>query len=63
VIERGSDAYPVVWYAATNLDITDELIKAYNAQAEGSSSAPANGPTHGASPKLSKPLPDNPTPN
>ncbi len=26
VIERGSDAYPVVWYAANNLDITDELI-------------------------------------
>jgi outer membrane protein len=63
VIERGSDAYPVVWYAATNLDITYELIKAYNAQAEGSSSAPANGPAHGASPKLSKPLPDNPAPN
>ena len=35
VIERGSDAYPVVWYAAGNMDITDELIKAYNAQAEG----------------------------
>ena len=48
VIERGSDAYPVVWYAAGNMDITDELIKAYNAQAEGASS---------------KPLPDNPTPN
>lgn len=63
VIERGSDAYPVVWYAANNLDITDELIKAYNAQAEGASSPPANGPAHSASPKSSKPLPDNPTPN
>ena len=63
VIERGSDAYPVVWYAAGNMDITDELIKAYNAQAEGASPAPANGPAHGASPKASKPLPDNPTPN
>jgi outer membrane protein len=51
VIERGSDAYPVVWYAAGNLDITDELVKAYNAQAEG------------ASPKASKPLPDSPAPN
>jgi outer membrane protein len=50
VIERGSDAYPVVWYAAGNLDITDELIKAYNAQA------------HGGSPKSAKPLPDNPSP-
>jgi len=63
VIERGSDAYPVVWYAANNLDITDELIKAYNAQAEGASSPPANGPAHGASSKSSKPLPDNPSPN
>jgi outer membrane protein len=63
VIERGSDAYPVVWYAATNLDITDEFIKAYNAQAEGASSAPANGPVHGATPKSSKPLPDSPSPN
>ena len=51
VIERGSDAYPVVWYAAKNLDITDDLIKAYNAQAEA------------ASPKSSKPLPDSPSPN
>jgi outer membrane protein len=62
VIERGSDAYPVVWYAAGNMDITDELIKAYNAQADGVLSAPANGPTHGGA-KSSKPLPDNPTPN
>src|SRR3984957_12091893 len=50
VIERGSDAYPVVWYAAGNMDITDELIKAYNAQAEGGAMS-------------SKPLPDNPKPN
>lgn len=35
VIERGSDANPVVWYAAAKTDITDELIKAYNAQAGG----------------------------
>jgi outer membrane protein len=63
VIERGSDANPVVWYAAGNMDITDELIKAYNAQADGASSAPANGPTHSVSPKLSKPLPDNPPPH
>jgi outer membrane protein len=50
VIERGSDAYPVIWYAAGNMDITDELIKAYNAQAEGASSAPANAPTHNPKP-------------
>src|ERR1700684_2640568 len=60
-IERGSDAYPVVWYAATNLDITDELIKAYNAQAEGASPASANGPAHSVPPNSSKPLPDSPS--
>jgi outer membrane protein len=32
VVERGSDTAPVVWYAANNLDITEQLIKAYNAQ-------------------------------
>jgi outer membrane protein len=63
VIERGSDAYPVVWYAAGNMDITDELIKAYNAQVEGTSSAPANAPTHSDAPKSLKSLPDNSTPN
>lgn len=62
VIERGSDANPVVWYAAGNMDITDELIKAYNAEAEGTSSAPATPPAHGVSPKSSKPLLDNPSP-
>jgi outer membrane protein len=40
VVERGSDAAPVVWYAAANLDITADLIKAYNAQA--GSAAPAS---------------------
>jgi outer membrane protein len=63
VIERGSDANPVVWYAASNLDITDELIKAYNAQAEVTPAAPANGPAHGSAPKSTKSLPDNPAPN
>jgi outer membrane protein len=54
VIERGSDAAPVVWYAAGNLDITDELIKAYNTQPSagrpGLPNAPGGGnpstPTH-----------------
>lgn len=40
VVERGSDAAPVVWYAAANLDITADLIKAYNAQS--GSVAPAS---------------------
>jgi outer membrane protein len=63
VIERGSDANPVVWYAAGNMDITEELIKAYNVQAEGASSAPAMPSIHGVSPKPSKALPDGPSPH
>jgi outer membrane protein len=63
VIERGSDANPVVWYAANNMDITDDLIKAFNAQAAGTSSAPATGPAHTVSPKSTKPLPDSPSPH
>jgi outer membrane protein len=33
VIERGSDTSPIVWYAAPDIDITDDVIKAYDAQA------------------------------
>ena len=51
VIERGSDANPVVWYAAANTDITDEVIKAYNAQAGDDV------------PKLGKAIPDAPSHN
>ena len=40
VVERGSDTAPVVWYAAANLDITADLIKAYNTQS--GSAAPAS---------------------
>ena len=50
VIERGSDASPVVWYTAKNMDITDELIKAYNSEGEttphsnGNKTAPTRNP-------------------
>jgi outer membrane protein len=46
VIERGSEAAPVIWYAAGNLDITDALVKAYNAQS--GSTAPASATKPGA---------------
>ena len=32
VIDRGPDSAPVVWYAAEEADITDRLVKAYNAK-------------------------------
>ncbi|HTJ29665.1 MAG TPA: OmpH family outer membrane protein [Acidobacteriaceae bacterium] len=31
IVERGSDAAPVVWYAAPQVDITADVVKAYNA--------------------------------
>ncbi len=62
VIERGSDASPVVWYAADNVDITVQLIKAYNAQAGAATSRTPNNPNSTESPKLPQPLPESPTP-
>src|SRR5271155_285677 len=59
VIERGSDTAPIVWYAAANMDITDQLIKAYNAQAGAATSAT---PSYGDPAKSSPPLPESPTP-
>lgn len=50
VVERGSDAQPVVWYAAANLDITADLVKAYDAQA-GVAAAPAAKPAVPSAPK------------
>ena len=50
VIERGSDAAPVVWFAAADMDITDQLVKAYNAQSSGGSSGSAAKPALPESP-------------
>jgi len=44
VIERGSDAAPVVWYAAGNLDITEALVTAFNAQSGMTVPSSANKP-------------------
>ncbi len=32
VLERGTETAPVVWYAASNVDITDQIIKSYDAK-------------------------------
>lgn len=32
VLERGTETAPVVWYTASNVDITDQLIKGYDAK-------------------------------
>ncbi len=54
VIDRGSDTAPVVWYAATNADITVELIKAYDLKAAA---------TTGSRTNPNSPLPPAPTPH
>jgi outer membrane protein len=56
VIERGSDAAPVVWYAANNMDITEQLVKAYNVQSGTTPTGPPAGPKSGSQ----KTLPDAP---
>jgi len=32
VVERGNDSSPIVWYAANGIDITDQIVSAYNAK-------------------------------
>ncbi len=56
VLERGTYASPIVWYAASNIDITDQIIKAYNTKSGVSDStlpdkpaAPVRNPTAPAS--------------
>lgn len=58
VIERGSEAAPIVWYAASNMDITDQLVKSYNAQAGVVGAEPPDGPSHGAPGRTSKRTPN-----
>ena len=41
VIERGTDSAPIVWYAASNVDITEQIAKAYDLK---SGIAPSNLP-------------------
>ena len=54
VIERGSDTAPVVWYAAKDVDITDQVVKAYNQTV---ASSPAQGSSAPASTLPSSPSP------
>ncbi|HMH13157.1 MAG TPA: OmpH family outer membrane protein [Edaphobacter sp.] len=56
VLERGTDAAPIVWYAASNVDITAQIIKSYDAKSGlGAPSLPnkpaAPRPSSGISPK------------
>jgi outer membrane protein len=63
VIERGSDASPIVWYAADSLDITDQLIKAYDAQSGANTPQPRVNPSSPWTTKVPEPLPNTPSPH
>ena len=63
VLERGSDAAPVVWYTANNMDITDQLVKAYNAQSSAVSSGTPDSPNQGSRTNPPKTLPESPSPH
>jgi outer membrane protein len=56
VLERGTDTDPIVWYAASNVDITDQITRGYDAKfGPGASSLPetpsATQPPAGVTPK------------
>jgi outer membrane protein len=57
VLERGSDSSPIVWYAASNVDITEQVVKAYNLKSGITASALPDEPKAPARP--SKPQPAN----
>jgi outer membrane protein len=61
VIERGSDASPVVWYAADNLDVTDQLIKAYDAQSGANAPQPRLNPSNPGTTRAPESLPNSPS--
>lgn len=58
VVERGSDAQPVVWYAAANLDITADLVKAYDAQAGVAAPAAKTSAPSAPKPQTTAPKPE-----
>jgi outer membrane protein len=54
VLERGTDTAPIVWYAASNVDITDQVIKSYDARSgSGASRLPEEPATIQPSPGIS----------
>ena len=51
VLEQGTDAAPVVWYAASDVDITDQIIKGYDARSSLPDKPAATRPSPGLAPK------------
>jgi Skp family chaperone for outer membrane proteins len=62
VIERGTDASPVVWYVTNNMDITDQLIKAYDTQSGAVTPQTPTRPSDPGPTKAPESLPESPSP-
>jgi outer membrane protein len=63
VIERGTVASPVVWYVAKNMDITEQVIKAYDAQSGAVTPQTPMKPSGPGATKVLESLPDSPSPH
>ena len=61
VIERGTNASPVVWYVANNMDITEQVTKAYDAQSVAVTPQAPTKPSGPAATKVPESLPDSPS--
>jgi outer membrane protein len=48
VIERGTDSAPIIWYAASSVDITEQIARAYDVKSGVSASSLPEKPTPGA---------------
>ena len=59
VLERGSDSSPIVWYAASNVDITEQIVKGYDLKSGVTASTLPDEPSSSAHP--TKPQPANST--
>jgi outer membrane protein len=60
VVERGMETAPAVWYAAGDVDITDPVVKAYNASSAAGSTEKPGGAGGASAPKPSASLPTAP---
>jgi outer membrane protein len=60
IIDRGTDSAPIVWYAADNIDITGDLIKAYNAKSGVPAQQPGVNPNSPNAPPETPPKPSLP---
>ena len=63
IIERGTDASPIVWYVADNMDITEQVIKAYDAQSGAVTPQTSTKPSRPGATERPESLPDIPTPH